>query len=173
MLCFDNCHWGRTFPVSSIAIGWKDQLPKILHPFYSQRPTERTFQFKRQRTITIVLSYYLQRRDASIHGPLECIKEIPRNVEQEDELRWQWIADVNYATKSDYRTQFTCQYQKIKLCLIWRDKMEPKCCFLAWTLLHKNYHGKQPSEERVVARPFMKLCKSHSETLNHLCQVCP
>lgn len=54
-----------------------------------------------------------------------------------DSIRWRWTVDRKYTTKSAYLIQFKVTFSKMKIVPIWKARVEPKCHFFAWTILHK------------------------------------
>ena len=56
---------------------------------------------------------------------------------KEDCITWRWTANREYTTSSAYQIQFIGVFSKIKLTRIWKAKVEQKCLFFAWTLMHK------------------------------------
>jgi hypothetical protein len=59
-----------------------------------------------------------------------------RNPQNEDEITWRWTTNGEYTTKSSYEIHFVGDYNNLRISTIWKAKMEPKCRFFAWTLLH-------------------------------------
>jgi hypothetical protein len=55
----------------------------------------------------------------------------------EDNISWRWTTDGQYSASSAYKIQFASNFSRMNLCPIWKAKVEPKCRFFAWTLLHK------------------------------------
>jgi hypothetical protein len=54
----------------------------------------------------------------------------------DDTILWRWKTDRSYSSSSAYKIQFTTIFCKIKISPIWKAKIEPKCRFFAWTMLH-------------------------------------
>jgi hypothetical protein len=54
----------------------------------------------------------------------------------DDTISWRWSADGKYSSSSAYKIQFSTNFCKIKFNPIWKAKIEPKCRFFVWTLLH-------------------------------------
>jgi hypothetical protein len=78
-----------------------------------------------------------------------------------------------YTTKSVYGIQFQGTFSKLKLLPIWKAKMEPKCRFFAWTLLHKNIlTANNLMKRNWQTDPICKLCGIDPETPTHLCKDC-
>jgi hypothetical protein len=54
----------------------------------------------------------------------------------DDIILWRWTMDGSYSSSSAYKIQFTTNFYKIKFSPIWKARIEPKCRFFAWTMLH-------------------------------------
>ena len=92
----------------------------------------------------------------------------------EDNISWRWTADGQYSANSAYKIQFTSNFSSMNLCPIWKAKVEPKCRFFAWTLLHKRILTADNLQKRGwPCNPVCRLCNSTPETILHLCKDCP
>jgi hypothetical protein len=81
--------------------------------------------------ITHILPLQTQQEIQEYVALWEQIRDIQLNANSEDTIRWKWTN----------RFQFEGSYSKLKLTPIWRAKVEPKCHFFAWTLLHKKKYS--------------------------------
>lgn len=103
----------------------------------------------------------------------EAVWQTHLNENIEDSIRWCWTADGEYTTKSAYCIQFEGIFSKLRITPIWKAKVEPKCHFFAWTLLHR----KILIANNLIRRnwpndPVCKLCGIDQETPTHLCKDC-
>lgn len=104
----------------------------------------------------------------------EGVRDINLEDNREDEIRWRWMTDGEYTTKSAYQIQFEGTFSKFKLMPIWKAAAEPKCKFFAWTLLHeKILTASNLSKRNWPNDPICKLCGIDPETPTHLCRDCP
>ena len=78
------------------------------------------------------------------------ILNIPRNIENEDEILWRWTSDGDYTAKNVYRVQFMGNYDKLKMNPIWKAKAELKCRFFADSDACQNSHGGKSTKERLA-----------------------
>jgi hypothetical protein len=92
----------------------------------------------------------------------------------EDNISWRWTTDGQYSASSAYKIQFASNFSRMNLCPIWKAKVEPKCRFFAWTLLHKRILTADNLQKRGwPCNPICCLCNSAPETILHLCKDCP
>jgi hypothetical protein len=92
---------------------------------------------------------------------------------REDTIYWHWTSDGEYTTKSAYNIQFQGAFSKLKIMPIWKAKVESKCRFFAWTLLHKKILTTNNLMKRHWPNdPICKLCGVEPETPTHLCKDC-
>jgi hypothetical protein len=66
----------------------------------------------------------------------QAISNVQGLNELDDTISWRWSADGEYSSSSAYKIQFTTNFCKTHINLIWKAKTEPKYRFFAWTLLH-------------------------------------
>lgn len=109
---------------------------------------------------------------AQFVGIWEAINEVSLDHTREDEIRWMWTPDGEYSAKSPYLARFQGSMPKLTLLPIQRAKKEPKCRFLAWTLLHK----KILTTNNLLRRgwlhdPICKLCKQELEIIDHFLRI--
>ncbi|WVZ68943.1 LOW QUALITY PROTEIN: hypothetical protein U9M48_017814 [Paspalum notatum var. saurae] len=101
----------------------------------------------------------------------EALRE--RDAAQEDKIVWRWTTNGVYSAKSAYLIQFLRSHAKLKLLPIWKARVEPKCRFFAWTLLHKKILTADNLQKRGWNNdPVCKLCKQEPETITHLVKDC-
>jgi hypothetical protein len=104
----------------------------------------------------------------------EVVNGITFNDTIEDDVRWRWTADGEYTAKSAYQIQFVGTFSKIRITPIWKARVESKCRFFAWTLMHK----KILMASNLLKRGWTdetdcKFCGVALETPIHLCKDCP
>jgi hypothetical protein len=79
--------------------------------------------------------------------------------------------DGDCTTSSAYNIQFTGIFSKIRLTLIWKARIEQKCKFSAWSLLHlKILTANNLLKRGWPNDPICKLCGMKPETPQHLCK---
>jgi len=54
-----------------------------------------------------------------------------------DSIRWRWIVDEEYITKSAYQIQFEGSFSKLRLTPIWKAGAKPKCKYFAWMFIKR------------------------------------
>ena len=102
---------------------------------------------------------------------MKAINGITLSNTTEDDIRWRWMADGQYTAKSAYQIQFVGTFSKIRITPIWRAKAEPKCCFFAWTLMHKKILTASNLIKHVwTEETKCRLCVADLETPSHLCK---
>ena len=103
----------------------------------------------------------------------EALREVQLNPVIEDAIYWRWTNDGAYSTSSAYLAQFIGGYAKCNLLPIWKAKVEPKCRFFAWTLLHNKILTAENLQIRGWSNdPICRLCKQEPEAITHLFQNC-
>jgi len=92
----------------------------------------------------------------------------------DDTISWRWSADGKYSSSSAYKIQFSTNFCKIKFNPIWKAKIEPKCRFFVWTLLHNKILTADNLQKRGwPCNHNCSLCSLSLETVAHLCKDCP
>jgi hypothetical protein len=92
---------------------------------------------------------------------------------QDYQIRWIWTANGQYSVASAYDCQFNGSFSYFPAVQIWKAKVEPKCRFFSWLVLHnraltadnmmkKNWH----------CNPLCPLCYRQQETVQHILLQC-
>jgi hypothetical protein len=56
--------------------------------------------------------------------------------QQNDGIRWRWMADGKFSVSSAYDCQFRGSISQFPATPVWKAQVEPKCRFFAWLVLH-------------------------------------
>jgi hypothetical protein len=88
---------------------------------------------------------------------------------QQDTIRWKWMADGCYSSRSAYQAQFIETYCSFDSKSIWSAKVEDKHWFFAWLLIQ----CKLLTVDRLATRscpcnPVCQLCEQELETMEHI-----
>jgi hypothetical protein len=88
---------------------------------------------------------------------------------QQDTIRWKWMADGCYSSRSAYQAQFIETYCSFDSKSIWSAKVEDKHRFFAWLLIQ----CKLLTVDRLTTRscpcnPVCQLCEQELETMEHI-----
>jgi hypothetical protein len=85
---------------------------------------------------------------------------------QDDQIRWIWTTNGQYSVASAYDCQFNRSFSYFPAAQIWKAKVEPKCSFFAWLVLHNRaLTADNMMKKNRHCNPLCPLCYCQQETV--------